>query len=160
MRHLYIKCIILPRQARDKHRESTQKRVAFRIVDTTETGARGTAPSSVIAQIAKDTKPVDCYGPAGTCIFWHHRGMHAAGPNFSDRLRLAVLYEWARTQIDDGPPPVDDMWRDWSEEVRAVGPEYGAITDDANRTGLPAAEIGTHEARKIRHDQADRGARL
>ena len=25
--HLYIKCIILPRQARDKHRESTQKRV-------------------------------------------------------------------------------------------------------------------------------------
>jgi hypothetical protein len=27
--HLYIKCIILPRQARDKHRESTQKRVAF-----------------------------------------------------------------------------------------------------------------------------------
>eukprot|EP01046_Picozoa_sp_COSAG06_P064104 COSAG06_NODE_15171_length_1092_cov_1.651561_1_plen_84_part_00 len=28
-RHFYIKCIILPRQARDKHRESTQKRVAF-----------------------------------------------------------------------------------------------------------------------------------
>ena len=26
--HLYIKTIILPRQARDKHRESTQKRVA------------------------------------------------------------------------------------------------------------------------------------
>jgi hypothetical protein len=25
-RHLYIKCIILPRQARDKHRESTQKK--------------------------------------------------------------------------------------------------------------------------------------
>jgi hypothetical protein len=29
LRHLYIKCIILPRQARDKHRESTQKREAF-----------------------------------------------------------------------------------------------------------------------------------
>jgi hypothetical protein len=27
--HLYIKCIILPRQARDKHRESTQKRARF-----------------------------------------------------------------------------------------------------------------------------------
>ena len=27
--HLYIKCIILPRQARDKHRESTQKRAVF-----------------------------------------------------------------------------------------------------------------------------------
>ena len=29
LRHLYIKTNILPRQARDKHRESTQKRVAF-----------------------------------------------------------------------------------------------------------------------------------
>jgi hypothetical protein len=29
LRHLYIKTIILPRQARDKHRESTQKRVTF-----------------------------------------------------------------------------------------------------------------------------------
>ena len=28
LRHLYIKCIILPRQARDKHRESTQKKRA------------------------------------------------------------------------------------------------------------------------------------
>jgi hypothetical protein len=27
--HLYIKCIILPRQARDKHRESTQKKPVF-----------------------------------------------------------------------------------------------------------------------------------
>ena len=26
MRHLYTKAIVLPRQARDKHRESTQKR--------------------------------------------------------------------------------------------------------------------------------------
>ena len=29
LRHLSIKAINLPRQARDKHRESTQKRVAF-----------------------------------------------------------------------------------------------------------------------------------
>ena len=29
LRHFILKCIILPRQARDKHRESTQKRVAF-----------------------------------------------------------------------------------------------------------------------------------
>jgi hypothetical protein len=27
--HLYIKCIILPRQARDKHRKSTQKKCRF-----------------------------------------------------------------------------------------------------------------------------------
>jgi hypothetical protein len=29
LRHLYIKCIILPRQARDKHRQSTQKSAVF-----------------------------------------------------------------------------------------------------------------------------------
>jgi hypothetical protein len=29
LRHLYIKCIILPRQARDKYRESTQKSAVF-----------------------------------------------------------------------------------------------------------------------------------
>jgi hypothetical protein len=27
--HFYIKCIILPRQARDKHRETTQKKCHF-----------------------------------------------------------------------------------------------------------------------------------
>jgi hypothetical protein len=37
-------------------------------VDTTSSGAWGTAPSSVIQQIAQDTQPVDCYGPAGTCM--------------------------------------------------------------------------------------------
>jgi hypothetical protein len=29
LRHLYLECIILPRQARDKHRESAQKRDVF-----------------------------------------------------------------------------------------------------------------------------------
>jgi hypothetical protein len=29
LRHLYVKAIFLPRRVRDKHRESTQKRVAF-----------------------------------------------------------------------------------------------------------------------------------
>ena len=28
--------------------------------------------------------------------------MHAAGKNFSERLRLAVLHEWAKTDINDG----------------------------------------------------------
>jgi hypothetical protein len=30
LRHLYIKCIILPRQARDKHREDSKKTVLLR----------------------------------------------------------------------------------------------------------------------------------
>jgi microcystin degradation protein MlrC len=40
--HLYIKTNILPRQARDKHKESTQKRVAF------FAGGGGTSDSIVI----------------------------------------------------------------------------------------------------------------
>ena len=53
-----------------------------------------------------ENQPVDCYGPAGTCIFWHHRGMHGPGVNHSDRMRLAVLHEWVRKDVNDGPPPV------------------------------------------------------
>ena len=42
------------------------------------------------------------------------------GPHqFSPRMRQAVLYEFAKVDIDDGPPPAD-MWRDWSTEVRRV----------------------------------------
>jgi hypothetical protein len=44
--HLYIKCIILPRQARDKHRESTQKSAVFsqRQVAHFRFGRNGTHP--------------------------------------------------------------------------------------------------------------------
>lgn len=55
----------------------------------------------------------------------HHRGMHGPGVNHSDRMRLAVLHEWVRHDINDGPPP-SDMWRDWSEEVRMC-PEHSGV---------------------------------
>lgn len=83
------------------------------------------SPSAVMKQCTKDIQPVDCYGPAGTCIFWHHRGMHGPGVNHSDRMRLAVLHEWVRKDVNDGPPPAD-MWRDWSEEVRTC-PDHSGV---------------------------------
>jgi hypothetical protein len=51
LRNLYLKCIILPRQARDKHRESTQKRERMRFsqvrmalrLPTHRSGSRGVA---------------------------------------------------------------------------------------------------------------------
>lgn len=52
--------------------------------------------------------------------------MHGPGVNYSDRIRQAVLYEFASKSINDGAPP-QDMWRDWSEEVRAIKPELGAL---------------------------------
>jgi hypothetical protein len=36
LRHFILKMITLPRQARDKHRESTQKETRFHIVDADE----------------------------------------------------------------------------------------------------------------------------
>jgi hypothetical protein len=54
LRHLYIKCIILPRQARDKHRESTQKKCRFPSGDPllcvcrTEGRPRALQPGSVV----------------------------------------------------------------------------------------------------------------
>ena len=43
LRHLYIKCIILPRQARDKHRESTPKKCRFPSVAAATAGTEGGA---------------------------------------------------------------------------------------------------------------------
>ena len=41
------------------------------------------------------------------------RGAHGNGPSHG----LA---------IGDGPPP-EDMWQDWSDELRSVAPEVGAL---------------------------------
>lgn len=69
----------------------------------------------------QDTPPVDCYGPAGTVIFWHHRLGHNPGVNYvGQNIRQAALFDFIKKNVDDGPPP-DDMWRDWSAELRASG---------------------------------------
>jgi hypothetical protein len=47
LRHLYIKVIILPRQARDKHRESTQKKSGV------SSGARG-VPYRDVRAVSRD----------------------------------------------------------------------------------------------------------
>ena len=74
----------------------------------------------------------------GTCIFWHHRGMHGPGVNHSDRMRLAVLHEWVRKDVNDGPPP-HDMWRDWSEAVRNCPDHSG---QGAHHVGAAPAAVG------------------
>eukprot|EP01048_Picozoa_sp_COSAG05_P012807 COSAG05_NODE_1312_length_5217_cov_2.233685_5_plen_382_part_00 len=67
--------------------------------------------------LSQEIPPVDCWGPKGTSILFHHRLLHAAQPNFQDTLRLAVLYDFVSTQSNDGPPPAD-MWRDWGVPVQ------------------------------------------
>ena len=66
--------------------------------------------------------PVDTHGQAGDIVFWHHRLGHMASPNTSRQLRQAVLYDFVKTDIEQTQqePPQEDMWRDWSDEMRAI----------------------------------------
>jgi ectoine hydroxylase-related dioxygenase (phytanoyl-CoA dioxygenase family) len=68
-------------------------------------------------------QPVDCYGEAGDIVFWHHRLAHVASPNSSKQIRQAVLYDYKKTDIEktQEEKPQQDMWRDWSEELRDIG---------------------------------------
>ncbi|MFT5366126.1 MAG: hypothetical protein ACI8V2_001073 [Candidatus Latescibacterota bacterium] len=64
----------------------------------------------------------DCHGGPGDIVFWHHRIGHTASPNHSRQIRKAVLYDFSRSNLPyvQEEPPVDDMWRDWSDAVRNV----------------------------------------
>jgi hypothetical protein len=75
-------------------------------IDVAEGGAWGVSPSKILDDVRRDTVPVDTYGPAGTVILWHHRGVHGAGPNFSERIRCAPQGrpQWCQ-QIDSSVCP-------------------------------------------------------
>lgn len=65
---------------------------------------------------------VEITGAAGTVIFWHHRLLHGAGTNRGVRIRAACLHDFHRTDLQqcrERVPSATDMWRDWSEAVRA-----------------------------------------
>ena len=65
---------------------------------------------------------VDCHGEAGDIVFWHHRLAHTAGHNRTREIRKAVLYDFRKKDIEKtaDDPPQEEMWRDWSEEVRTA----------------------------------------
>lgn len=81
-----------------------------------------------IQALEADTQAVDCHGSIGDVVFWHHRTAHMAGHNYSDVIRQAVLFDFSKTDLDEARtrPPEDDMWLDWSDELRASGVEYSA----------------------------------
>ena len=64
---------------------------------------------------------VDFYGEAGDIVFWHHRLAHSGGHNHSRQIRLAVFYDFIKQDMEEklNFPPAEDMWEDWSEEVRS-----------------------------------------
>ena len=79
----------------------------------------------VIGEIKADTEPFDCHGPTGTVVLWHTKILHIAGQNASnDVIRQATIYGFKKTpeSVPDALV-VDntdgDIWRDWSDAVRA-----------------------------------------
>ena len=77
-------------------------------------------------KIREDTAPVDCWGAKGDVVLWHHRLAHASAPNHRDRIRIAVLADYSRIDLDAArsDPPQPDMWRDWSDELRVSDGRY------------------------------------
>ena len=79
----------------------------------------------VIGEIKADTEPFDCHGPAGTVVLWHTKILHIAGQNASnDVIRQATIYGFKKTPEAVPDPLVmdntdGDIWRDWSDAVRA-----------------------------------------
>lgn len=70
-----------------------------------------------------ESHPYDqTYGEAGDVVLWHHRIGHMSSPNFSRQIRKAILCDYVLkdAHILGEEPPGDDMWADWSEEVRSV----------------------------------------
>ena len=74
------------------------------------------------AAFASDHVYDQTYGQAGDVVLWHHRLGHMASHNYSRQIRKAVLCDYVLKDVDvlEEEPPGDDMWVDWSEEVREV----------------------------------------
>jgi hypothetical protein len=61
-------------------------------------------------------------GSAGTAVIAHNKTLHAAGPLYGDRPRMAAIANLSRTDIDDmGEEYMTDPWAYW-DGVRDVGP--------------------------------------
>ena len=61
-------------------------------------------------------------GEAGDILLWHRLLAHTAGWNRSKRLQLreAVLCDYAPREAEEAKTSYQDMWEDWSDEVRAA----------------------------------------
>jgi ectoine hydroxylase-related dioxygenase (phytanoyl-CoA dioxygenase family) len=83
-----------------------------------------------VMKVMADTQPVDCCGSEGDVVLWHHRLGHMAGHNYSNKMRLAVLGDFIKQDLDENraKPPQENMWQDWSESLNAASETYSDET--------------------------------
>jgi ectoine hydroxylase-related dioxygenase (phytanoyl-CoA dioxygenase family) len=76
-----------------------------------------------LSRIIDEVEPVECYGQAGDIVFWHHRLAHAAGQNYSEQIRQAVLADFWTNDLDTlrTKPVTANMWEDWSPALQRAG---------------------------------------
>jgi len=72
--------------------------------------------------LSDESNSFQTFGGPGDIVFWHHRIGHMASVNYTKQIRKAVLCDF---RLHDMPrlqeqPPGDDIWVDWSDEMRAV----------------------------------------
>ena len=55
-----------------------------------------------------------------------------AGQNYGTNIRQALLYDFIKKEefYDDSAPP-EDMWRDWSAEMRELDENLGGLGETA-----------------------------
>jgi hypothetical protein len=76
--------------------------------------------SAEVERLRSKIQPWEISGRMGTVIFWHHRLMHTYGFNRTNRVRQAILGDfaqstpWAPSEIS----PSSDPWEGWSERIR------------------------------------------
>ena len=65
---------------------------------------------------------VEGWGEAGDILLWHRLLAHTAGWNRSETLQLreAVLCDYAHREAEEPKTYYEDMWEDWSDELRAA----------------------------------------
>ena len=81
------------------------------------------AYTAELKRVIEEIEPVECFGQAGDIVFWHHRLAHAAGQNYSEQIRQAVLADFWTLDLDAlrTKPVTADMWEDWSPALQRLG---------------------------------------
>ena len=96
-------------------------KIIYDLMIRTEGLARNEAYKQRIIDFNSD-RHVDGWGDAGDVLLWHRLLAHTAGSNRSEKLQLreAVLFDYPQPEAEKPKASYEDMWEDWSDEVRAT----------------------------------------